>query len=225
LSTKALSREEHRALLNHHVGKLRLALSQVDVVREPLTAAQAELTAAVNAAKADLGKAYTRKRLMSLVEDTKARMRNLMKEEEDRHQDRLDLALPVYGQQQDLFGAEPEKTPAAQRDAIAWEAEGFMVGRHAGDREAPDGCAPEHIPAFLKGYDLGQAENGRLMVEAMEAKKRLNQPDAEAAPVNLTIVGGTEMSIAEEKAAERKSVRKAKASLDAIGEPSNEVPA
>lgn len=222
MSGKTLSRDERRALLNHHVGKLRLALGEVNKAREPLTEAQAELTSAVNAAKSDLGKAYTRKRLMALVEDTQARLRNLLKEEEDRYQDRLDLGLPVYGEQQDLFGADPEKTPESARDALYWEAQGFLAGRHGWDRAAPDGCPPEHDPVFLKGWDKGQAETQDLVAQAMLAKQRVDAPDT-SPPVKMD---EPEPSIAEQKAAERKATRKARESLDAMsGAAANEVPA
>jgi hypothetical protein len=179
-----ISREDHRALLNMWMGKLRLAKGEVEKAREPLTAAQEALTALMHEARADLGKGYTRKRLSALLEDVTSRLRNLLKEEEDRFQDRSDLGLPVYGTQADLFGA-GDTMPEEARDEIFWEAEGYGFGRRAGERNPPEGCPPRFGPSFIKGYDRGQDENGRLMVAAMEAKKRLAEPAADQEAVDL----------------------------------------
>lgn len=216
-----ITREEHRALLNHWMGKLRLAKQEVETAREPLTAAQEAYTALMHEARADLGKGYTRKRLGALLEDITSRLRNLLKEEGDRFQDRVDLGLPVYGTQADLFGP-ANASPQEAQDEIHWEADGYLFGRRGAERDPPEGCPHRFGSAFLKGYDRGQDETGRLMVEAMEAKKRLAEPAAEQKPVELN---QPEPTIDEEKAAERKSVARAKASFAAMGDAVNEVAA
>lgn len=182
---KTISREEHRALLNHHMGKLRLAKVEVDKAREPLTAAQEALTALMHEARADLGKGYTRKRLSALLEDATSRLRDLLKEEEDRFNDRVDLGLPVYGTQADLFGADGAM-PQEAKDEAFWFAEGALAGRRAGERKPPEGCPPRMDQHFLSGFDAGQAEVGRLYIEAQEIKKRLAEPAAGQEPVDLS---------------------------------------
>jgi hypothetical protein len=218
---KTLTREEHRAILNMHMGKIRLAALGVEEARGPFDAAKEELTAAFHEARADLGKGYTRKRLAALLDDITNRLRNLLKEEEDRFHDRVDLGLPVYGTQQDLFGV-GDTMPQEAKDEAFWFAEGALVGRRAGERKAPEGCPPRMDQHFLAGYDAGQAEVGRLFVEANEVKKRLAEPVADQKPVELN---KPEPTVDEEKAAERKAVARAKASLAAMGAPANEVAA
>lgn len=183
-NSKALSRDEKAALLTHHVAKLRAASAAVEEARGPFDEAKAELTALVNEAKADLGKTYTRKHLLNLVSDVQSRLRDLMREEEQRYQDRVALGLPVFGQQQELnFGG--DETPQAAKDAIFWEAHGYLQGRRASDRNDPDGCPTQFEPDRLRGYDRGQDENGALFIRAQETIKRRSEPDADAEPEDL----------------------------------------
>jgi uncharacterized protein YhaN len=125
------STEEHRSLLTHHMAKLRAKGAEIEELRTPLKDAQEEFTALVNEAKADLGKGYTRKYLLTLLEDTTTRLRNLLEEEQRRARDREALGLPVFGIQADLFdNADTAKMPAEARDELHWEAEGYMRGRN-----------------------------------------------------------------------------------------------
>ncbi|MDB5445648.1 MAG: hypothetical protein JWQ97_965 [Phenylobacterium sp.] len=217
---KTITREEHRALLNLHINKLRLAKAKVEEVRAPFDAAKEELTAQYHEARADLGKGYTRKRLAALLEDITNRLRNLLQEEQDRHQDRIDLSLPVFGVQVDLFSGEGDKRPQEAKDEAFWFAEGALAGRRASERKPPEGCPPRMDQHYLAGYDAGQAEVGRLFIAAQEIKKRLAEPAADQKPVELNT---REPTVDEEKAAERKAVRRAKESLAAMGAPANEV--
>jgi hypothetical protein len=208
-----ISREEHRALLNHHMAKIREANTAVDLARAPFDAARENLTGVIDQARADLGKkAYTRKRLLSYLEDLGARLRNLMQEEEQRFRDRQDLGLPVFGEQQSLFGG--DETPQEAKDELTWEAEGYLFGRRAAERKPPEGCPPRFAQHFLKGFDRGQDENGRLFIQANEVKKRLAEPAADQKPVELN--GEPEPGTTEAKAAERKAVAAAKAGLDKL---------
>jgi len=207
----ATAREDHRILLNHHMAKIADANQKVTLARAPYDAARDDLTAAVDNARADLGKKlYTRKRLMSYLEDRTARLRNILAEEEQRYQDRIDLGLPVHGQQQSLFGG--DETPAEAKDELAWEAEGYLFGRRGAERTAPDGTPPRFVPAFLKGWDRGQAETQQLMVAAMDAIKRRATPDAGAKTVDLNKQEPTE---AQRKAAIKASEKLARESLGA----------
>ncbi len=178
----ALSAEEHKQLLIHHVTKLRSAKRVVDKAREPLKAAQEDLTANVNAAKADLGKGYTRKYLMRLIEDVEAGVRDQVAEENRRARDREALALPVFGVQADLFdnGASPVET----RDEMQWEAEGYLRGRNGALQEVPDNCPARFEQAVMRGYERGQAATQEDLLAAASLIAKREEPTGEA-PVNL----------------------------------------
>lgn len=211
-----LTSEEHRQLLTHHMAKLRRKGAEIDDLRAPLKEAQEDFTALVNEAKADLGKGYTRKYLMVLLEDTTTRLRNLIQEEQRRARDREALGLPVFGVQADLFDSEASaKLPDEVRDERFWEAQGFLLGRAGKLNEIPDGCPPRFhqtvMRAAAKGQELTQAD----VLAAMELKRRQSEPDAAAAAVDLN--PEPEPGTREAKAAERKAIAKAKAGLDALG--------
>jgi hypothetical protein len=152
-SKKALTREEHAALLNHHINKLREQQAAVALARAPFDAAQQAMTSLFNGAKADLGKNYSRKYLTGLTEDVGARIRNIAQTEEQRFQDRVALAIEA-------------------KDELTWQADGFLAGRRVDERKAPEGCPPRMDQFWLKGYDLGQAEaaaqfsKGKVLAEA-----------------------------------------------------------
>lgn len=171
-----LSREEKAALLNHHIDKLREQAAAVALARAPFDAAQQAMTSRFNAAKSDLGKAYTRKYLQSLLEDVGARIRNIAQSEEQRFQDRVALGLPVFGVQQDLFGGNADAMPQEARDEYEWQADGFLAGRRSDERKAPEGCPPRMDQFWLKGYDLGQAEAAAQFSKGAEVAKSLTGP-------------------------------------------------
>lgn len=176
------TKEEQAALLVHHVAKLRSQLADIEIVRAPFKAAQEALTDLVNTAKGDLGKDYSRKRLMALCEDVGSRLRDLAKEEEQRFNDRLALGLPVFGVQQDLFGGNSAAMPQEKRDEFEWQADGFLAGRRVDERKAPEGCPPRMDQFWLKGYDLGQAETVKSFtkVEEMIAARTPAEPEEPA---------------------------------------------
>lgn len=171
-SKNALTREEKAALLNHHINLLRQEETAVALARAPFDAAKQALTSRFNAAKADLGKTYTRKYLKTLLEDVGARIRNIAQTEEQRFQDRVALGLPVFGVQQDLFGGKSDALAIEAKDELTWQADGFLAGRRCDERKAPAGCPPRMDQFWLKGYDLGQAEaaaqftKGKAVAEA-----------------------------------------------------------
>lgn len=181
----SLTKEEHRQLLVHHMSGLRVAKKDVDEAREPLKAAQEEFTALVNEAKGDLGKGYTRKYLMTLLEDATTRLRDLLSEEERRARDRAALGLPVFGVQADLFGEASAKLPTEARDEVEYEAEGFMRGRAGLLQEIPDGTPPRFHQAVMRGYEKGQQLTMEDIVAGDAIKKRMGEPDAGAAAVDL----------------------------------------
>jgi len=214
---KGLSRDEHRALLNHHMSKIRAAHQAVDLARAPYDAARDNLTATIDDARADLGKKqYTRKRLLGYLEDLGARLRNLLAEEEQRYRDRVDLGLPVHGEQLGLALGDPN-IPEEAKDELAWEAEGFLLGRQGKINVIPDGCPPRFhqtvMAAARKGQELTQAE----FVKAQEVINGRGQPQAGAEPKDLNGAAEPEPGTPEAKAKERKSVAKAKESLAKLG--------
>jgi hypothetical protein len=209
-----ITREEHRALLQHHVAKLREASQAVELARAPFDAARENLTATVDEARADLGKkAYTRKRLLGFLEDMNSRLRNLLAEEQQRHQDRLDLGLPVHGEQLSLALSDAN-VPAEAKDELLWEAEGFLLGRQGKLNQIPEGCPPRFHQTVMKAAEAGQALTMKEVAEGMELRKKRSQPDAGAATVNLN--AEPEAGTLAGDDAERKSIRKAKESLAAM---------
>ncbi len=178
----SLSTEEHRQLLIHHITKLRGLGRLVEDAREPLKAAQEDFTAQVNAAKADLGKGYTRKYLLRLLEDGQSGVRDQVTDENRRARDRAALGLPVFGVQADLFdnGASPIET----RDELQYEAEGYLRGRNGALQEVPDGTPPRFHQAVMRGYAAGQAATQADLLAAAELIAKREQPSTDE-PVNL----------------------------------------
>ncbi len=174
MPTGIRSTEQHKQLLVHHVTKLRSQIRVVEKAREPLKAAQEDFTALVNAAKADLGKGYTRKYLTRLIEDVQAGVRDQVAEETRRARDREALALPVFGVQADLF--DNGKAPVETRDALAWEAEGYLRGRNGVLQEVPDNCPERFQQAVMRGYEAGQAQTQADLVAAAELIAEREQP-------------------------------------------------
>lgn len=169
------AKEEHKQLLVHHMSKLRGQLAEVNGLREPLKEAQEEFTALVNQAKADLGKGYTRKYLMSLLEDATTRLRDLLKEEERRAVDREALGLPVYGVQADLF--DNGQTPTEAKDEMAWEAEGYLRGRNGALEVCPEGTPTRFEAAVLRGYERGQKATQEDFLAAQELIAKRGEPE------------------------------------------------
>lgn len=180
-----LNDEEHRQLLVHHIGALRKQRLVVEDAREPFKAAQEDFTALFNAAKADLGKGYSRKYLTSLLEDATARVRDLAREEQQRAKDRQALGMPVFGIQADLFGDAAARMPDEARDEMHYEMEGYMRGRNGLLEAIPDGTPPRFHQAVMKGYAAGQDATAKDFLAAQELIAKRGQPDAGADPVNL----------------------------------------
>lgn len=184
-SPLGLKPEEHKQLLVYHMDKLREGVRSCDKLREPLKAAQEDLTARFNEAKADLGKGYSRKYLTVLLEDVTAQTRDQVTEEQRRAEDRATLGLPVFGKQMDLFGDAAARMPEEARDEMFWEFEGFKRGRNGALEEIPEGCPPRFHQAVMKGFAAGQSATMADILAGAELKAKMGQPDADAEPVNL----------------------------------------
>lgn len=206
------SREDHRALLNMHMQKIREANQKVDLARAPYDAARDDLTAVIDDARADLGKKlYTRKRLLSYLEDLGSRLRNLLAEEQQRHQDRIDLGLPVHGEQLALALGDPAM-PQEKKDEQLWEAEGFMLGRAGKLNLIPEGCPTRFHQTVMKAAEKGQELTRAEFLAGQNLRKQRSQPDATAKPVDLN---KTEPTEAQKKAAIAASEKLARESLGA----------
>jgi hypothetical protein len=210
------SPEEHRQLLTHHMSRLRAKKSEIDTILAELKPLREEFTGLVNEAKAELGKGYTRKHLVVLLEDTSTRLRNLLEEEERRARDREALGLPVYGLQSDLFDtAEAAKLPEEVREDRFWEMQGFLLGREGKINQIPDGCPPRFQQTVLRAAEKGQEMTLSDVQAAMDLRQRQSEPDAGAEPVNLA---EPEPGTPEAEAAEDAAIERAKESLDAMGD-------
>lgn len=67
--------------------------------------------------------------------------------------------LPKGGQANLFAPVERAAKTEAERDAKAWESEGFRVANSSGPRAGPEGIPPEHLQDFLRGYDLASEKN------------------------------------------------------------------
>lgn len=205
-----ISRDDHRHLLQMHMQKIRVANQAVDLARAPFDAAREDLTAVIDEARADLGKKlYPRKRLMGYLEDLGARLRNLLAEEQQRHQDRIDLGLPVHGEQQYLALGDAAM-PQEKKDEQLWEAEGFLLGRAGKLNVIPEGCPTRFHQTVMKAAEKGQELTMAEVKAGMELRKKRSQPDAGVKTVDLSKAEPTE---AQREAAIKASEKLARESL------------
>jgi hypothetical protein len=211
-----LAGAERKARLVHHMSLLRAKNAEVEELRAPLKTAQDEFTALVNDAKSDLGKGYTRKHLMTLLEDSTSRLRDLLREENSgrstarRWACRCSASRPTSS-----TGEATAKMPAEARDELHYEAEGFMRGRNGALEPIPEGTPPRFHQAVLRGFEKGQELTRADVLAAMEARKREQTPDAgaEAKPLNTLPEPGTP----EHEAVLEASEKLARESLEQMG--------
>lgn len=183
-NSKALTDEEHDALLHHHLTKLRAHGPKI----EEALAAVKELRKGqgddFRLAKNDLG--YSRKELEEVLADTAPgrRVFSVVDREKKRFRLRKSAGVPVVGYegQGDLFD---HTLPMEARNEIEWESEGFLAGRRGDDPTPPADCDPRFHGAFTKGWHVGQAQNAPLQAKAQEVldrKKRTGSLEPEAPP-------------------------------------------
>lgn len=216
------SEQDHADLLSYHMTEIRLKEAAVEVAKGPVTEAKAvlsdkqeELTQAFNAAKADLGRHYSREYLGLLLKDGRQKITTLVEIEKIRARDKIALNQPVFGQQAELFpGAE---TPSLTRDEMAWEAEGYQRGLRGDLEELQSGDPPEFHQAVMRGYEEGQKVQRERYQRAMELRQRESAPAAGGETPDLNAKPEPEPGSPEAKAAERKSIQRAKDSLNNLG--------
>jgi hypothetical protein len=219
---KIRSQEEHAALLGYHIAQIRAQRAAVETAKGPVEEAKAalkerrdELSTRFDQAQIDLGRRYTRKYLEGLIADGDVKIRELVEHETMRARDKVILSQPVFGVQPELFPG--EATPTAARDEMAWEAEGFLRGLRGDVEELQSGDPPAFHQAVMRGFREGQKVTGERIQQAMALKQREGEPDAQQQPVDLS-PEEPEPGTPEAKAAERKAVRKAKESLEKMGQ-------
>lgn len=145
--SKSIPNRNEEAVFLSHLNKLRLQEAKKAVAKAALDVEANVLTDLFRAAKAD---GYSRKELQAILDDGKASRRDLTAEEERRAQLRAWAGLPA-GTQADLFG-----TPSLAQDELYAEGQGYTAGLRGDDSTLPDHIAPNHAPAFLRGYHAGQ---------------------------------------------------------------------
>src|SRR5206468_4185060 len=125
-------------------------------------------------------------------------------------QDRIDLGLPVHGEQLSLALGDPAM-PQEKKDEQLWEAEGFMLGRAGKLNVIPDGCPSRFHQTVMKAAEKGQELTQAEVLAGMELRKKMNQPAA-TPPVDLSKSEPTE---AQRAAAIKASEKLARESLGA----------
>jgi hypothetical protein len=221
------SEQDHADLLTYHITVITKAQAAVEAAKGPVDEAKAELgdknealTKAFNAAKADLGRHYTRKYLDGLILDGRARSTVLVEQEKIRARDKAILNQPVFGVQAELFPG--EETPLEARDEMSWRHEGFLRGMRGDLEEIQSGDPPRFHQAIMLGFEEGQELAGARYLRAQQLKQRAESPDAGAAPMNLN---EPEPGTPEAEEAEEASVDRARVSLEAMGQGGAEEPA
>lgn len=188
---KILTQDEKDSLLEWHIKRIRdhepvveAAKLPVKEAKEDLTSAQEEHTKLFNAAKVDLGRGYTREYMQSLINDSRTKARDLVEIETRRAHDKQVLGQPVFGAQPELFPG--SETPQETKDELAWEAEGYMLGRRGALKEVPEGCPERFVQSVLLAYGKGQEETQRRYLAGQEVIDRRANPDAGAEAVDLS---------------------------------------
>lgn len=219
------SDQEHTDLLTYHLSVIRQAEAEVETAKGPVKTAKAklsdkqeELTKAFNGAKADLGRGYSREYLASLLEDGRKKITAQVDYEKMRARDKVALNQPVFGQQPELFPG--DETPMEAKDEMTWEAEGYLRGLRGDLDELQDRDPPRFHQAIMRGYRTGQEETAARVQRAMELRRAEADVDASAAPKDLNPPEAEpEPGTPEAKAAERRAVDAAKASLGVTDKP------
>lgn len=218
---KIKSEQDHADLLTYHLSLIRQADAAVETAKGPVADAKAvlsdkqeDLTKAFNAAKADLGRGYSREYLGGLLKDGRQKITAQVDFEKMRARDKVALGQPVFGQQAELFAG--EETPVEAKDEMAWEAEGYIRGLRGALDEIQDGDPPRFHQAVMRGYEQGQRATQERVQRAMEAKKAAETPNAgeQARALNDIPEPGTP----EHEAALEASAKLARESLDKIGD-------
>lgn len=222
------SDQDHNDLLTYHLSVIREAQAAVETAKGPLTAARAKVsekqedeTKAFNAAKADLGRGYTREYMNGLLVDGRKKITELVEFEKMRARDKVAISQPVFGQQSELFPG--EETPVEAKDELSWEAEGWLRGRRGDLEELQDRDPPRFHQAIMRGYEKGQAETAAAVQRAMELRQAEADVDANAEVKDLNAGSAPEPGTPEAAAEERKAVERAKESLGVTDKPKAQV--
>lgn len=213
-SKAPLTDDERADLQVYYEVKIRTAQKAADEIKAKLDVAREETNFWFKRLSADLK--ISRKDFVGLLQDKDLSEAEFIKKEATRLQMYRNAGMPV-GTQLALDFSTDTVTEAAQARAEGKRAYGAYA----------DPIPPKHVAAilhqeWLAGWHEGQEETAMRMGRAEEVIKRRSEPDPEAPTVDLNAgADEPEPSIAEEKAKERKSVRKAKESLDKLGEASS----
>jgi hypothetical protein len=216
---KITSDDDHASLLSYHLTVINRASASVETAKGPVTEAKAkvseaqeDLTKAFNAAKADLGRGYSRQYLQSLLDDGRKKTREQVEFERMRARDKVVLNQPVFGVQAELFPG--DETPVEAKDGMSWTNEGFLRGLRGDLEELQKGDPPRFHQEIMQGFRAGQQVTSERFKRALDLIHAREQPDAGAEAKDLN---APEPGSPEAEDAERKSVSRAKESLAAMG--------
>lgn len=163
--------QEERALLLFHFDKLRQQQNKAAEKKTLYDAEREVLTDMFRVAKAD---GFTRKELVSLLEDTSALRRDLTAEEERRARLRAYVGLPA-GTQLDLF-----QSPLEVQDEQHAQGQGYAAGLRGEPGVMPENIEPRFVQAFLRGWGKGQEELSWALSEAGRIVDRRRDTNAKS---------------------------------------------
>lgn len=146
-SAPQIPNRNEEAVFLSHLNKLRIQQAKAKIKKAEYDAEKNVLTDMFREAKAD---GFTRKELLSILEDGAASRRDLTAEEQRRAQLRTWAGLPAGGQA-DLFDL-----PSPAQDEVFAEDTGRAMGLRGEDPVRPEAIAPMHEPVFMKGWHAGQ---------------------------------------------------------------------
>lgn len=180
-SAPQIPNRNEQAVFLSHINKLRQQQARAAIKKAEYDAEKSVLTDMFREAKTD---GFSRKELVSILEDGAASRRDLAAEEQRRAMLRGWAGLPA-GVQADLFDL-----PTPAQDEIIAEDTGRTMGLRGEDPVRPEAIAPMHETAFMKGWHEAQAHLMSMIGEAPkpDAKPKGGKPqlvaDNDAAEVS-----------------------------------------
>jgi len=143
--------EPTEGLFLNEVADIRLIMGEVELAKTALKNAKGKLKDRRNLAKE---KGVVLGELDEALGALETERVDLLAREERRRLYFMWLGLPIL----ELDGSKART--AAEDPAADWRKRGDTAGRLGNARDIPEGCPPEHIQDFLKGWEDGQAVLG-----------------------------------------------------------------
>lgn len=201
--------EAERVQLISIVSQLSAAEDAIEVAKAPLKAAQKKRSQIIG-----LGKAagFTARELSARLDEMRMGTREMAQTEAREHKHRRWLGIIEPDQSKLILG---DAAPQEAKDEAHWRGEGFKAGL----RQLIAKPAPECPERFVQGW-LQEHERGLQQVLTANAPKTLSVREQAAADFAEEHPEWVDPASPEGQAAERKAVRLARESLEAMsGEP------